>query len=86
MFRSIMSVVRTSDDKSLKHPLKVSEYDWDDNMKKWPDRYISFGNIFNYCVVQLGLDGEKMENYKGFESYQYFHSNKVGRVMLHSPD
>ena len=33
--------------------------------------------------MSLGVDGATMKNYKSTEAYQYLHSGKVGRVLLH---
>lgn len=63
----------------LPHPRDVSE--WGDDMKQWPQ--ITYGDIFNYFVLSLGVDGSAMRNFKSTEAYQYLHSGKVGRVLVH---
>ena len=50
-------------------------------MKKWPE--VTYGDIFNYFVLSEEVDGAAMKNYKSTEAYQYLHSGKVGRVLLH---
>lgn len=42
---------------------------------------MSYGDIFNYSVLSMGVDGAAMKNYKSPEAYQYLHGGKVGRVL-----
>lgn len=74
------NVLRRSD--GLKFPHPSSLLTWVDDMKKWPE--VTYGDIFNYFVLSEGVDGAAMRNYKSTEAYQYLHSGKVGRVLLHS--
>ena len=53
---------------------------WDDDMKRWPT--VQYAHIVNYLVFSEGVDGEEMENFKSIESYNYFHSGKVGAVYV----
>ena len=43
----------------LDHPRDISE--WVDDMRRWPE--IVYGNIFNYFVLSLGVDGSAMRNF-----------------------
>ncbi len=72
--------LRRSDGLKLSHPSSLLT--WVDDMKKWPE--LSYGDIFNYFVLSEGVDGAAMKNFKSTEAYQYLHSGKVDRVMLHS--
>lgn len=72
--------LQRSDGLILPHP--SSPLMWVDDMKKWPE--VTYGDIFNYFVLSQGVDGASMKNYKSTEAYQYLHSGKVGRVLLHS--
>ena len=49
-------------------------------MKLWPG--VSHIDIINYFVFSEGGDREEMRNYKSTEAFNYFHSNKVGRIFL----
>ena len=53
---------------------------WEDDLKKWPQ--ITYTSIFSYFINSVATDGEAMNNLKSSESYQYLHSNKVGRVLI----
>jgi hypothetical protein len=53
---------------------------WVDEMKLWPG--VSHIDIINYFVFSEGGDREEMRNYKSTEAFNYFHSNKVGRIFL----
>lgn len=72
--------IRRYDGLKFPHPSIMSP--WVDDMRKWPE--MSYGDIFNYFVLSLGVDGAAMKNYKSTEAYQYLHSGKVGRVLLHT--
>ncbi len=72
--------LRRSDGLKLSHPSSLLT--WVDDMKKWPE--LSYGDIFNYFVLSEGVDGAAMKHFKSTEAYQYLHSGKVDRVMLHS--
>ena len=72
--------IRRNDGLEFPHPSIMSP--WVDDMRKWPD--MSYGDIFNYFVLSLGIDGAAMKNYKSTEAYQYLHSSKVGCVLLHT--
>lgn len=48
-------------------------------MKRWPE--VTYGDLFIYFVLSVGLDGWGMKNYKGTEACQYLHSGKVSRVL-----
>ena len=50
--------------KSFPRPPNIA--DWIDDMRQWPD--VSYGNIFNYCVLSVGVSGEEMSNFKGFKA------------------
>ena len=43
---------------------------------------VQYAHIVNYLVFSEGVDGEEMENFKSMESYNYFHSGKVGAVYV----
>ena len=53
---------------------------WVDEMKLWPG--VSHIDIINYFVFSEGGDREEMRNYKSTEAFNYFHSNKVGRIFF----
>lgn len=72
-------VVRSSAGEVFQHPKLITE--WVDDMKRWPP--VTYGDIFNYMVLSVGVDGASMKNFKSTEAYQYLHSGKVGRVLLH---
>lgn len=64
----------------IPHPFKLAR--WVDDMRLWPA--VSYVDIINYFVLSEGVDGEELRNYKSTEAYNYFHSNKVGRVLVHT--
>ena len=74
--------VRSSGGEMLLHPSLITE--WMDDMRRWPP--VMYGDIFNYMVLSVGVDGASMKNFKSTEAYQYLHSRKVGRVLLHKLD
>ena len=76
------NTIKWRDGKYLPHPRCITK--WEDEMKKWP--CITYEDIFNYFVLSLGVDGYSMRNYKSTEAYQYLHSGKVGRVLVHETD
>ncbi|KAL2103352.1 hypothetical protein ACEWY4_000220 [Coilia grayii] len=74
--------IRGKDGKLLPHPKLITE--WVDDMRRWPP--VTYGDIFNYLVLSVGIDGFSMRNFKSTEAYQYLHSGKVGRVLLDKQD
>lgn len=42
--------------------------------------HVSYGDIYNYCVLSMGVDGQKMKNCKNLESFKNCFGNNVGRV------
>ena len=58
--------------------------EWIDDMRDWPD--IQYGDIYNYLVSNKACDGLEMKNYKSMDSYNYFKSGSVGKILHHIVD
>jgi hypothetical protein len=52
--------LRRSDGITIPHPSTINT--WVDDMIKWPE--ITYGDILNYFVLSLGVDGSTMKNDK----------------------
>ncbi|XP_071144096.1 uncharacterized protein [Mytilus edulis] len=53
--------------------------EWIDDMRKWPN--IMYGDIFNYLISSKAVDGAEMKNFKSLQSYNYFQSGNVDKVL-----
>lgn len=56
---------------------KVTE--WTDDMRKWPN--VMYGDIYNYLIGSKAVDGQEMKNYKSLQSYNYFQSGNVDKIV-----
>ncbi|CAG2214421.1 PLG [Mytilus edulis] len=53
--------------------------EWIDDRRKWPN--IMYGDIFNYLISSKAVDGAEMKNFKSLQSYNYFQSGNVDKVL-----
>jgi len=52
---------------------------WTDDMRYWPN--IMYGDIYNYLISSKAVDGAEMKNYKSLQSYNYFQSGNVDKIL-----
>ena len=64
---------------TIPHPSTVQT--WEDDMTKWPN--VSCANLLLYLTDSTAVDGNRAEALKSVLAYQYLHSEKVGRVLIH---
>lgn len=60
-------------------PDSFNTTEWKDDMREWPAVY--YGNIYNYLVQSRAVDGDAMRNFKSLDSFNYFQSGSVGRIV-----
>ncbi|XP_076103709.1 uncharacterized protein LOC143072585 [Mytilus galloprovincialis] len=53
--------------------------DWNDDMRSWPN--LMYGDIYNYLIRSKAVDGETMKNFKSLQSYNYFQSGNVDKIL-----
>ena len=53
--------------------------EWIDDMRSWPN--LMYGDIYNYLITSKAVDGEEMKNFKSLQSYNYFQSGNVDRIL-----
>ena len=50
-----------------------------DDMRDWPP--VLYGDIYNYLITSKAVDGQQMKNFKSLQSFNYFQSGNVGKVL-----
>ena len=53
-------------------------------MTKWPN--VTCASLLLYLTDSTAVDGNRTEALKSALAYQYLHSEKVGRVLIHKHD
>ncbi|VDI50461.1 Hypothetical predicted protein [Mytilus galloprovincialis] len=53
--------------------------DWNDDMRSWPN--LMYGDIYNYLIRSKAVNGETMKNFKRLQSYNYFQSGNVDKIL-----
>ena len=48
-------------------------------LRSWPN--LMYGDIYNYLITSKAVDGEEMKNFKNLQSYNYFQSGNVDRIL-----
>ncbi|XP_033759579.1 uncharacterized protein LOC117341823 [Pecten maximus] len=64
---------------SIYRPELVKVSDWRDDMREWPE--VLYGDIYNYLVKNRAVDESEMQNFKSFDSFNYFKSGSVGKSL-----
>lgn len=66
-------------DRMISSPKDVKTGEWKDDIREWPQ--VEYGDIYNHLILSRACDGEKMKNYKSLDSYNYFKSGSVGKIL-----
>lgn len=66
-------------DRLISSPKDVKHQEWKDDIREWPQ--VEYGDIYNYLILSRACDGEEMKNYKSLDSYNYFKSGSVGKIL-----
>ncbi|XP_041360667.1 uncharacterized protein LOC121376924 [Gigantopelta aegis] len=54
---------------------------WTDDLREWPN--VMYGDIYNYFITSKAIDGQDMKNFKSLQSFNYFQSGHVGKIVHH---
>ena len=73
------SIIMASEAKSSIPKLFCEITEWIDDMRSWPN--LMYGDIYNYIITSKAVDGEEMKNFKSLQSYNYFQSGNVDRIL-----
>lgn len=76
-------LIRSVDGFRITLPCEIPQSAWVDDSKLWPD--FDYKDLYNFLVKTRAPDGLTMDNYKSMDSYQYFHSEKVGALLYNNP-
>lgn len=73
----IRVIVKKDTDRMISQNTSTNE--WKDDIRDWPQ--VEYGDIYNFLVLSRACDGEEMKNCKSLDSYNYFKSGSVGKLI-----
>ena len=66
---------------SLKDPYLISESQWTEDMRKWPE--IHYGDLYSYLINTKGIyTKENLKAFRSLEAYNYFFNGYVRKVLF----